>query len=79
MLAFIWFIFDDLVAIIAHSAQQFIYPLVFELGFSLPYSRQLEAEADAVGLKLATKACFDPRYSVLLWEKMALKVPYTKR
>ena len=74
MLAFIWFIFDDFVAIIAHTAQQLIYPLIFELGFNLPYSRQLEAEADTVGLQLATKACYDPRYSVLLWEKMALKV-----
>ena len=31
-------------------------------------------EADLIGLEMATKACFDPRWGVLLWDKMAFKV-----
>ena len=74
VLAFIWFFFEDFIAFIAHSIQHYLYPLIFELGFNLPYSRELEMEADIVGTTLASKACFDPRWSVLLWDKMAFKV-----
>jgi len=35
-------------------------PLV--LGLQLPYSRQCENEADAIGLQLMARACFDPRH-----------------
>nr|XP_026690756.1 metalloendopeptidase OMA1, mitochondrial-like [Ciona intestinalis] len=72
LLAFIWFLLDDFAAFVVYSIQQFMYPIIFELGFKLPYSRQLESEADEVGLMLASKACFDPRWSVYLWDKLAL-------
>lgn len=36
--------------------------------FHLPYSRQLEEEADTVGLMLLSSACFQPSKSVNVWE-----------
>lgn len=39
-------------------------------GYLLPYARKHESEADEVGLMLAAAACFDPRESVPLWERM---------
>lgn len=38
--------------------------------FELPYSRDLEREADHVGLMFAAKACFDVRYSPVFWRRM---------
>lgn len=40
-------------------------------GYLLPYARKHETEADVVGLMLAAAACFDPRESVPLWERMS--------
>ena len=40
-------------------------------GYLLPYARKHETEADEVGLMLAAAACFDPRESVPLWERMS--------
>lgn len=39
-------------------------------GSALPYARSQETEADELGLMLAAAACFDPRESVPLWERM---------
>ena len=39
-------------------------------GMLLPYARSHETQADEVGLLLAAAACFDPRQSVPLWERM---------
>ncbi len=39
--------------------------------FQLRFSRGDESEADAVGLKLAAQAGFDPRAGIALWQKMA--------
>ena len=39
-------------------------------GYLLPYARAHETQADEVGLMLAAAACFDPRESVPLWERM---------
>ena len=40
-------------------------------GYLLPYARKHETEADYVGLMLAAAACYDPRESVPLWERMS--------
>jgi len=40
-------------------------------GYLLPYARKHETQADEVGLMLAAAACFDPRESVPLWERMS--------
>lgn len=37
----------------------------------LPASREMEREADYVGLMMMSKACFDPREAVHVWERMA--------
>ncbi len=42
-----------------------------QFGIMLPYSRKHESEADLIGLRYMSKAGFDPRGSVKLWEKMA--------
>ncbi len=41
-----------------------------QYGIILPYSRTHESEADVIGLDLMAKAGFDPRQSIVLWQKM---------
>jgi predicted Zn-dependent protease len=41
-----------------------------EVGVLLPFGRAQEAEADLVGLELMSRAGFDPRESVRLWQNM---------
>lgn len=41
------------------------------VGYMLPFSRLHESEADAVGLRFAAGAGYDPRAAVTFWEKMA--------
>ena len=41
-----------------------------ELLFHLPYSRQLESEADRVGLMFAANACFDPETAAKVWKHL---------
>ena len=43
---------------------------LIELGFFRPFSRKMESEADYIGLLIMSKACFDPRKSVGVWERM---------
>ena len=40
-------------------------------GILMPFSRTQESEADMIGLKLMSKAGFNPDESVVLWENMA--------
>ena len=42
-----------------------------QYGIIPPYSRTHESEADIIGLDLMAKAGFDPRQSIILWQKMA--------
>ncbi len=39
-------------------------------GSALPYARSQETQADELGLMLAAAACFDPRESIALWQRM---------
>jgi predicted Zn-dependent protease len=41
-----------------------------KFGVLLPFSRDHESEADYIGILLAGAACFDPRESVGLWQRM---------
>lgn len=42
-----------------------------QFGIMLPYSRKHESEADMIGLRYMSKAGFNPKGSVSLWQKMA--------
>ena len=53
------------------------FPNCFSQLFELPFSRQMETEADEVGLKLAAKACIDIREAPLFWAKMKLESEMT--
>lgn len=41
-----------------------------QVGFLLPYSRQQESEADAIGLQYMAQAGYDPHEAIALWERM---------
>jgi len=41
-----------------------------QYGVLMPFSRTQESEADMIGQDLMSKAGFDPRQSIVLWQKM---------
>ncbi|KAG0265308.1 hypothetical protein BG011_005008 [Mortierella polycephala] len=45
--------------------------IMMDLGMMLPFSRKCETEADRIGLQLIAQACFDPRESIKMWERMS--------
>jgi predicted Zn-dependent protease len=42
-----------------------------QFGVLLPFSRAQESEADLLGLDLMSRAGFDPRQAIVLWQEMA--------
>lgn len=63
----VWaFLPSDFTALIT----QYLADKFLKFVFELPYSRQLEKEADQVGIILAARACFDVRYSSAFWKRM---------
>lgn len=42
-----------------------------QVGILLPYSRIQESEADALGIQLMSRAGFNPRESITLWQNMS--------
>lgn len=64
VVAAIWFVIpNDLVSALLHKYSHSLSSVLFHL----PYSRQLEEEADMVGLMLMSGACFQPDTSVQVW------------
>lgn len=49
----------------------FIFNRLFlNFGIMMPFSRKCETEADIIGLRLMSQACFDPYEAVRMWERM---------
>ncbi|KAL1460669.1 hypothetical protein WDU94_012630 [Cyamophila willieti] len=68
-LMIIWFLLPDLGAIVTQVLLDDFKQILFEL----PFERDMETEADEVGLQLMARACYDVRIAPLFWKKMALK------
>ena len=63
-IAIIWAIIpNDLLSYFLHRFSH----STAEVLFDYPYSRELEQEADRVGLMFAAKACFEPEKAVKIW------------
>ncbi|TPX36581.1 hypothetical protein SmJEL517_g01258 [Synchytrium microbalum] len=43
---------------------------LLQVGFLLPFSRNIESEADFIGLQLMAQACYDPAAAIGIWERM---------
>ncbi|KAK7202562.1 peptidase family M48-domain-containing protein [Myxozyma melibiosi] len=47
-----------------------IAQLLIQFALNLPASRQMESEADYIGLLMMSQACYDPRQAIPFWQKM---------
>ena len=64
VIASLWLVIpSDAIAYFAHKWSNSLAEVLFQL----PYSRQLEEEADMVGLMLLSSACFTPQKSIEIW------------
>uniref|UniRef100_A0A915L1J4 Metalloendopeptidase OMA1, mitochondrial n=1 Tax=Romanomermis culicivorax TaxID=13658 RepID=A0A915L1J4_ROMCU len=72
MLIFIAIIWAAVPAVAAALTHWFAYT-VMEIVTQLPHTRKLEIEADDFGLKMASKACFDPREVYAFWTAAMMK------
>lgn len=61
-----WAIFSDVGALFS----QWLSGKLADFMIHLPFMRSLEIEADAVGLQLAARACYDVREAPIFWAKM---------
>ena len=59
---------NDAVAVLA----DWLFRTISKLLLDLPFSRNMETEADIVGLEISSKACFDIREAPAFWGKMEL-------
>lgn len=68
-MAVLWaFIPNDGVALVANWFIDQVIDVILEL----PFSRDMETEADEVGMEMAAKACFDVREAPAFWGKMQM-------
>ena len=62
--AALWFVIpSDLVSYLLHKWSNSLAEVLFHL----PYSRQIEEEADLVGLMILSSVCYEPRKSIEVW------------
>ncbi|HEU4621421.1 MAG TPA: M48 family metallopeptidase [Burkholderiaceae bacterium] len=66
------------VSVLADIASAFGYGAISQLGaqgfqllVGLPNSREMETEADRIGIELMARAGYDPRGAITVWQKMA--------
>ena len=68
-LLFLWAMLpNDVIAVFA----DWLFGKISILLLDLPFSRNMETEADIVGLEISSKACFDIREAPAFWAKMEL-------
>ena len=49
---------------------EFVAITVLQVGLPLAYSREMESEADRIGVLLVAKAGYDPRHAATIWKRM---------
>lgn len=59
--------FDTVITIFMERISDWLINVVT----TLPYSREMETEADAIGLMIAASACFDPEAASDFWKQMS--------